>query len=153
MQNLSSTTLVSEIKISYKTKVKPSDRIKITSSRDAFQTLKALWDEEQIELAEEFKIILLNRANKVLGVVPISKGSSTGTVADPKMIFAAALKANACGIILAHNHPSGNLRPSEADLNLTKKLKEGGKILEIAVLDHLIITVESFMSFADEGLL
>lgn len=95
--------------------------------------------------------MLLNRANKVLGIFEVSSGSSAGTVADPKLIFAAAIKANACGIIMAHNHPSGNLSASQADIDLTKKVKEGGKLLEIQMLDHLIVTTETYYSFADEG--
>jgi DNA repair protein RadC len=83
----------------------------------------------------------------------ISRGGISGTVADPKLIFAAALKASASSIILAHNHPSGSLKPSEADIRLTKKLKEGGLYLEIPVLDHIILSKEGYYSFADEGLL
>ena len=79
-----------------------------------------------MRFVEQFKVMLLNRANRVLGIFEVSNGSSTGTVADPKLIFAAAIKANACGIILAHNHPSGNLQPSKADIDLTRKVKEGG---------------------------
>ena len=81
----------------------------------------------------------------------MSTGGVSGTVADPKLIFAAAIKANACGIILAHNHPSGNLHPSQADIDLTKKMKEGGKLLEIQLLDHVIVTTEGYSSLADEG--
>ena len=96
--------------------------------------------------------MLLNRANKVLGIFEVSSGSSTGTVVDPKLIFAAAIKGNACGIIMAHNHPSGNLNPSQADIDLTKRVKGGGKFLEIQVVDRLIVTIEGYYSFADEGL-
>lgn len=94
--------------------------------------------------------MLLNSANRVLGVMEVSSGGVAGTVADPKVIFAAALKCSA--LILAHNHPSGNLRPSQADTNLTKRLVNGGELLDIAVLDHLIITEDDYLSFADEGL-
>ena len=87
---------------------------------------EAAWDADLIEYQEEFKILLLNRANKVLGIVAISRGGVVGTIADPKVIFAAALTCNSSSIILAHNHPSGNLQPSHADLNLTKKMLEGG---------------------------
>lgn len=100
---------------------------------------------------EEFWIILLNRANAVIDIKPISKGGVSGTLVDPKMIFHEALQAKASGIILSHNHPSANPRPSESDIQLTKKLKEGGKLLEIAILDHIIIAGASFYSFADEG--
>ncbi len=142
---------VAEIHLTYKSDVKPSMRPKITGSKDAYQILSENWDRSKIEFVEQFKVMLLNRANKVLGIFEVSSGSATGTVADPKLIFAAAIKANACGIILAHNHPSGNLQPSQADIELTRKMKEGGKLLEVQVLDHLIVTSEGHYSFADEG--
>src|SRR5258708_38701082 len=144
---------VAEIQLSYKSDVKPSLRPKINGAQDAYNVLLESWDDSKIEFVEQFKVLLLNRANKALGVFEVSSGSSTGTVADPKLIFAAAIKANACGIILAHNHPSGNLQPSQADIDLTKKVKEGGKLLEIQVLDHIIITVEGYYSFANDGVL
>jgi DNA repair protein RadC len=89
----------------------------------------------------------------VLGISEISTGGFAGTVADPKVIFSIALKACASSIILSHNHPSGNLKPSQADLNLTRKIKSGGELLDIAVLDHIILTSDSYFSFADEGIL
>ena len=97
--------------------------------------------------------MLLNRYNKVIGIFTVSQGGIAGTVADPKLIFACALKAAASGIILVHNHPSGSLQASQADMDLTKKLREGGKLLDIQVLDHIILTSEAYYSFADEGLL
>jgi DNA repair protein RadC len=144
---------VAEIQLSYKSKVKPSLRPKIESSKDAYQVLKKYWDEDKIEFVEQFKVLLLNRANKVIGMYEVSTGTTTSTVYDPKLIFVAAIKANACGVIIAHNHPSGNLTPSQADIYLTKELKEGGKLLHIPLLDHIIITYEKYYSFADEGLL
>jgi DNA repair protein RadC len=144
---------VAEIQLSYKSKVKASLRPKITSSRDCDNVLRKYWDENKIEFVEQFKVLLLNRANKVIGLYEVSTGTTTHTVADPRLIFVAAIKANACAIILSHNHPSGNLKPSQADMDLTKKLKEAGKFLEVSVLDHIIITSEAYYSFADEGLL
>ena len=144
---------VAEIQLSYKSHVKPSERAKITCSRDAYNVLLQTWDDNKLEFVEQFKVLLLNRANKVLGVFEVSTGSTTATVADPKIIFAAAIKANASGIIISHNHPSGNLSPSQMDIDLTRKVKEGGKILEVQLLDHVIITTESYYSFADEGIL
>lgn len=144
---------VAEIQLTYKTEVKPSLRPKISGSRDAYNILLENWDKSKIEFIEQFKAILLNRANKVLGIFEVSSGGVTGTVADPRVIFAAAIKANACGIILSHNHPSGNLIPSQSDIDLTKRLKEGGKLLEIQILDHVIVTTEGYHSLADEGLL
>jgi DNA repair protein RadC len=144
---------VAEIQLSYKSKVKPSLRPKVTSSRDCYNVLKKYWDEDKIEFVEQFKVLLLNRAHKVLGLYEVSTGTTTTTVADPRLIFVAAIKANACGVILSHNHPSGNLIPSQADIDLTKRMREAGKLLEITVLDHIIITSEAYYSFADEGLL
>jgi DNA repair protein RadC len=144
---------VAEIQLSYKSHVKPSERAVIKTSRDAYNVLLQTWDDCKLEFVEQFKVILLNRANKVLGVFEVSTGSTTATIADPKIIFAAAIKANACGIIIAHNHPSGSLSPSQPDIDLTRKVKEGGKILEVQLLDHIIITTESYYSFADEGIL
>ncbi len=144
---------VAEIQLSYKSTVKPSMRPKINRSKDAFDILRQSWDDSRLDLIEQFKVILTNRANKVLGIFEVSTGGIAGTVADPKLIFVAALKAGASGIILSHNHPSGNLNPSQADMDLTRKIKEGGKLLEISLLDHIIISSESYYSFADEGLI
>lgn len=124
------------------------EKAKITSSRDAFQVIyPKLADLPH----EEFWVILLNRGNKVLRLENISRGGVSGTVADAKLIFKAALDRLACSVILAHNHPSGNLKPSDADVHLTQKLVKAGKTLDIAILDHLIIGDDSYYSFADEG--
>lgn len=145
---------VAEIQLIYKSKVKPSERPKVTTSRDAYNLLKQNWDENKIEFVEQFKVLFLNRANKVLGIFELSTGGVSGTVADPKLVFTAALKLNACNIILCHNHPSGNIKPSRADEQLTQKIKEAGKYLDLPVIDHLIISSEEgYYSFADEGLL
>jgi len=151
--NLTQLTTVAEIQIIYKSNTKPSERPQLTTSSETYQLLKKLWDENTVELREEFKILLLNRANKVIGVYQHSIGGLSGTVADPKHIWATALLANAAGIIIAHNHPSGQTQPSQADINLTKKLKEGGKLLEISLLDHIVYTPHAYYSFADEGIL
>nr|MBC7614095.1 DNA repair protein RadC [Pseudopedobacter sp.] len=126
------------------------DLNKISSSKDIYNLLAPNFADL---LHEEFWIILLSRANKVLHKVLISKGGQAGTIADPKIIFKTALEGNAANIILAHNHPSGNLKPSQADMQLTKKLQEAGKLLDLQVLDHVIFTERSYFSFADEGLL
>jgi DNA repair protein RadC len=145
--------IASEVELIYKSKVKHSERPQIKSSRDAYDILIKSWDEGKIEYVEQFNVLLVNRANKVLGLYKASSGGISGTVADPKQIFTAALKANACGIILSHNHPSGNLKPSRQDEELTRKFKEAGYFLDIKVLDHLIVTSESYYSFTDQGLL
>lgn len=151
--NIENLYQVAEVELLYRSTVKPALRPKITSSRTAYEVLLQSWDENKIEFVEQFKILLMNTANKVLGIYEMSTGGVAATVVDAKLIFSAALKANASGIILSHNHPSGNLQPSSADINLTKKLDEGGKFLDIRVLDHLIITPDGYYSFRDEGLL
>src|SRR5215831_17250264 len=140
--NTSAWMQVAEIELIYKSKVKASERPKVTTSHDAFKLFKQNWDENKIEFIEQFKVLFLNRNNKVLGIFEVSTGGVTGTVADPKIIFAAALKINACNIIACHNHPSGRLKPSRADEELTQKIKEAGKYLDLPLLDHLIITGE-----------
>jgi DNA repair protein RadC len=125
----------------------------VNASKDAYKIFLENWDDTKLELCEQFKVLLLNRANKAIGIFEVSSGSVTGTIADPKLIFASAIKANACGLIIAHNHPSGNLKPSQADIDLTRKIREGGRLLEIPVLDHLIVTTEGYFSFSDEGIL
>jgi DNA repair protein RadC len=155
MENIRETKqwVAAEIQLTYKSNVKPSLRPKITGSKDAHQVLNETWDNSKMEFVEQFKAMFLNRANKVLGILEVSTGGVSGTVADPKLIFAAAIKSNASGIIVAHNHPSGNLKPSQADIDLTKKLREAGKFLELQLLDHIIMTTEGYYSFADEGLI
>ncbi len=144
---------VAEVKLTYRSKVKPSERPQVTSSSDSYRILKESWDTGKLEFVEQFKVLLLNRANRVLGIYELSTGGVAGTVADPKLVFVAALKACASAIVLCHNHPSGNTKPSAADLQLTKKMKQAGEVLDIAVLDHIILTSESYYSLADEGLL
>jgi DNA repair protein RadC len=102
---------------------------------------------------EEFWIFLLDRANRVLRKVQVSRGGVSGTVADPKIIFKTAVDELACGIVLVHNHPSGNLKPSQSDIELTEKLRKAGRLLEIQVHDHIIIAGQNYFSFADEGML
>jgi len=143
---------VSEIEISYSPVVKSSERITITSSADAERVFRRIWG-QPIELRECFYALFLNRANKVLGYFLVSVGGITGTVVDPRCVYQAALKASATEILLAHNHPSGNLQPSDADIQITRKLKDAGQLLDINLLDHLIIMPEGYTSFADEGML
>ena len=144
---------VAEIKLSYHPNVKAMDRPKISCSLDVYQILMDNWDLGLIELQEQFKIILLNRANRVIGISEISKGGIDGAIMDARLIFGIALKACACSIVLAHNHPSGNLTPSNADLKITQRIKECGKLLAIEVYDHLIISADSYLSMAEEGLM
>lgn len=125
-------------------------RDKITVSKDAFDIMHPLF----VDLPhEEFWLLILNRANLVIKKELISRGGVSGTVVDTKIIFKAAVENYACSIIICHNHPSGNLKPSEADIRITKNIKEAGKLMEIPLLDHLIITENGFYSFADEGMI
>ena len=143
---------VSEVKLIYKTKIKPSERFKITSSLDSYKVLYQCWNKNTIEHIEEFKIILLNRANRILGIACLSSGGTICSVVDVKLILQYAIKINACGIIISHNHSSGNLQPSDSDVVTTRKIKDALKLLDINLLDHLIISpVEGYYSFADEG--
>jgi DNA repair protein RadC len=144
-------TIISALELGRRRKdFQAEEKPKIGGSADAFEILKA----DLLDIPHEaFWIILLNRANRVIKKHQISQGGVAGTVADPKIIFKVALEELASGIILAHNHPSGNLTASQADIDLTKKLKESGKLLDIQVLDHIIIAGKKYFSFADEGLL
>jgi len=146
-------TKVAEVQLSYKTTVKASERPQVNTSQEVHRVLESNWNYEIIEFIEEFKIILLNRNNRVLAIVPISVGGTAGTVADPKVIFVSALKCNAASIILVHNHPSGNLKPSNSDIELTKRLKNAGQFLDLPVIEHIILTKDAYFSFADEGLM
>lgn len=144
---------VAEVELVYKTKVKPSLRPQISTYEDSYKILRQIWDPGKIEMVEQFKVLFLNRANKVLGVFEASSGGITGTVADPRLILAAAVKANAVSIIIAHNHPSGNLKPSRPDEELTAKIKYAAQYFDIRLIDHVIITAEGYYSFANEGIL
>jgi DNA repair protein RadC len=151
--NQSEWSKVAEVELVYKTNVKASERPKIVTSKDCYDILKRVWNPDKIEMLEEFNVLLLNRANRVIGVFEASMGGITGTVADPRLILAAAIKSLAVSMILAHNHPSGNLTPSRADEDLTLKISAAGKYLDIKVLDHIIICTEGYYSFADQGLI
>lgn len=144
-------TIVSALELGRRRKdLLGEEKPKISGSKDIYDLLKA----ELLDIPHEaFWIVLLNRANRVIKKHQISQGGVAGTVADPKIIFKIALEELASGVILAHNHPSGNLTASQSDIDLTRKLKESGKLLEIQILDHIIVAGKKYMSFADEGLL
>ena len=126
------------------------EKPQVTCSRDAFNAIAPLL----IDLPhEEFWILLLNRANRILGREQISQGGVAGTVVDAKVMYGRAIEGRACSIVLCHNHPSGNLNPSQADIDLTRKLKKAGETLDIIVVDHLIVGEGGYYSFADEGLI
>lgn len=144
---------VNEIKVSYKEKINVCESVTISSSADAGKVLFEDWNKNTIELQETFKIILLNNSNKVKGIYVVSRGGITGTLVDVRILFAVILKSLSTGVILAHNHPSGKLKPSEADKQLTSKIKKAAEFFDIKVLDHLIIAPSGeYYSFSDNGL-
>lgn len=140
-----------EVKVRFKDEVKASELFTIKGSKDAAKAFQTIFDADTIQWREEFMLLTLDRANHVTGYFKISSGGTAGTVVDVKMLYMIALRACAASIIIGHNHPSGQLVPSDADLKITRKIKDAGKLLDIECLDHLIITRESYMSFADEG--
>ena len=142
---------IAEVELVYKNQPNISNRPQINKSSDGYDVLIAAWDENKIGFVEQVNLLLLNRANRVLGVCTISTGGVSGTIIDPKLVFIAALKANASSIIIAHNHPSENTAPSQADRVATKKLTEAGLLLDITLLDHLIVTPHRFYSFSDNA--
>ena len=145
-------TKVNEISIKYQGNFKISQAPKITSSLSANELLFHGWNKDQIGLQECFKIMLLNNANKVKGIYEVSTGGITGTLVDLRLVFAVILKSLTTAVILAHNHPSGTLRPSEADKRLIEKIINAAILFDIKILDHLIITPDgNYFSFADEG--
>jgi len=141
---------IAEIEVQYHTNVKPAERVKIAGSKDAAEAFRSVWC-RPLELKECFYAMFLNRGNKVLGTLLISEGGLCGTIVDVRSIFAPALKANSCSLLIAHNHPSGNGSPSQADLTLTQKIKEAGEILNIDLLDHIILLPDGYTSLADDG--
>ena len=151
MNNL--TVKLAEIEVSYKP-LRVNHPV-IRSSTDAYSCLRNSFPEETISLQEKFVVGYLNRANRIMGIYEMSQGGITGTVADPRLILGVALKSAAVGIILAHNHPSGSKQPSVQDKEITRKINEACKLLDITLVDHLIIVPEAgdYFSFMDEGLL
>ena len=143
---------VAEIEVVYKPAI--SDKPIISSSLDAYNVLVNFFPSETLSLQERFVAMYLNRSNRVIGVYHMSTGGITGTVVDIRLLLSVALKTAATGIILAHNHPSGNLKPSDADKDLTNKIKKASEYMDIKLLDHLIIVPEDkHLSFTEEGLL
>ncbi|MBD0851855.1 JAB domain-containing protein [Maribacter arenosus] len=145
---------VNEIRISYKERIPSSFWRKINSSKDAANLLFENWDKQTIQVHESFKVVLLNNNNKVKGIYQLSKGGITATIIDIRILFAVVLKSLSVAIILTHNHPSGTLKASQADKDITEKIKKAGELLDIKVLDHLIMVPNGdYYSFADNGLM
>lgn len=144
-------SLLAEVKPKYV--VTERRRVKIQSARDAYNALIHHFDHDTISYQEQVVVLYLNRANNTVGVQKLSTGSIAGCLIDGKIIFAMALQTGASGIIIAHNHPSNSLAPSQADINITNKLKNFGEFIDITIHDHLIITDDGFHSFKESGLI
>lgn len=142
-----------KIKLSFKKKVAPDKLFHIVSIIDAYEAFKQVFNADTFNWTEEMIMLCLNQANKVVGFYKVSSGGRTSTIIDNRIIFSVAINCAATKIIIAHNHPSGNLKPSAADLKVTEKLKQACEIMEISLIDHLIVSEEGFYSFATEGLL
>lgn len=146
-------TEVPEIKLRYNRSTRKPLLGKITSSREAADFIRSTYKRGEIEMQEHFVVLYLNRGNKIMGYYRHATGGIAGVVADIRIILAGALKSLCTSIVIAHNHPSGNLRPSDADIKLTKSLKSAAETMEITLLDHIIMTKDSYTSLADEGLM
>lgn len=144
---------VKEVKLIYNTASDILNRPVVHNSEEAYQLFMKHWDIDSLELQEQAKVIFLNGRAAVLGLYNLSTGGTSGTVIDIKLVMTAALKINASKIIIAHNHPSGTLRPSDSDIKITEKLVLAGKLLDISVDDHLIITASGYVSLSDKGLI
>lgn len=147
------TSTIFEITVKLKENISLEKLPKITTSKEAYNVIREYFDKDTFYMQEEFIAVYLNINNRVIGHQRISKGGISSTVVDARLILSTAIKCLASSVIITHNHPSGNTNPSQADIKLTNKIKEAGKFLDITLLDHLIITDESYLSFADESLL
>lgn len=139
-----------EVQVFYK---RSTSRTKITSSRTSEIVFRTIWDKNSISVVEKFYVLFLNRANQLLCWKCISSGGITSTTVDPMILFSIATQCLAKSIIVAHNHPSGNLLPGKQDLDVTKQIKQAGALLDVTLTDHIIITEDSYYSFADEKML
>ncbi|EDM37887.1 DNA repair protein [Pedobacter sp. BAL39] len=144
---------IPEIKLMYNPRVKASDRPKVGNAAETYKIFIQDWNRHKIYLIEQFKILLIDKRMSVLGIVTIGSGGLDGVYVDPKMVFAPAIISGASAIVLAHNHPSGEVTPSPADIKLTNDLVTLGEILHVKVLDHLIVTRGHYYSFIDNHLI
>ncbi|SNZ01739.1 JAB domain-containing protein [Flagellimonas pacifica] len=145
---------VNEIQISYREKLSTLQSLSLSNSQEVAQLLFKSWNNNTIGVQETFKILLLNQSNKVKGIYPLSIGGISATLVDMRILFAIVLKTLSVGIILAHNHPSGQMKASEADRQLTRKIQQGAQLFDVKVLDHIILAPDGrYYSFADNGIL
>lgn len=153
MQTETGNPEIAEIELVYRGKTKPSERPPVNSSKAAYDLLLNSWDKDKIELQEQFRVMLLDSKSSCLGIATLSTGGLSSCFVDLKHIFALALKANASAIIVAHNHPSGNVTPSQADKSLTARFASAAAVLDIKLQDHIIVSAERYTSFSDEGII
>jgi DNA repair protein RadC len=144
---------LAELKAVYRSRTRAAERPKVRAPEDVTAYLRAVWDRDSLELFEEFVVVCLNAAHQVVGWVKASRGGFDAAAVDPRLVFGIALQTASSALIVAHNHPSGELTPSEQDREVTRRLKEAGRLLGIAVLDHIILTRESSFSFSEHGLM
>jgi len=151
--DIASSYQVAEVKLVYRNETLPENRVQISSSQQAYQVIKNTWDYDRMDLVEQFKIILLDYRLNCLGISELATGGTSKCLIDFKILWATALKGKAAKIIGVHNHPSGFPFPSEADLEINKKMVLAGELLDIKVVDQMIITSHDYYSFADNGLM
>lgn len=144
---------LAELKVAYRSRTKVRERRQLRNPGDVEAYLRAVWNGATLELVEEFLVVCLNGHHEALGWVKVASGGFNAAPVDPRLVFAVALQTASSAVVVAHNHPSGNAEPSAQDKEVTRRLKEGGKVLGVSVLDHLILTREAAFSFADHGLL
>lgn len=144
---------VSEIEVSYRNPMPYDNRVKVSSTSVAYDIFNCTWDRGKIELVEQIKVLLLNHDNGCLGIVNLTMSIINFCPFDPRLVFATVLKTNATAIVLAHNHPSGSLNPSNNDIAVTKSIVKAAKLLGITVMDHLILTAHGYYSFSENNIL
>lgn len=145
---------IAEVKVSYTSKVKAKDRVVIRTSADAYNAVRSLYDEDTIDYVESSHVLLLNRANQIIGKKLLSTGGTSSCIVDVKVIAQISLSTNAHAIIMTHNHPSGKISASDQDVQITRRVKDALDLFDIKVLDHIIVTSDNgYTSMADEGLM
>ena len=142
---------VAEVSLSYKNSVPYNKRTKVKDAKDAYKVMLKIHDDDTLDYTETFRVLYLNQNNQVLGCRTISEGGLASTCCDVRTILQGALLTNAVAMILAHNHPSGNVTPSEKDIQITSQINKAAKLLDLQLLDHIIYTRETYFSFADDG--
>lgn len=145
---------IAEVKVSYTSKVKAKDRVQVRTSADAYNAVRSLYDEDTIDYVESSHVLLLNRANQIIGKKLLSTGGTSSCIVDVKVIAQISLSTNAHAIIMTHNHPSGNISASDQDVQITRRVKDALDLFDIKVLDHIIVTSDNgYTSMSDEGLM